>query len=168
MSQELEKGISDLINERVENEFKKIESDARARVETQMNGLEKYEKEAREKLEERLKLVEERVARDVRTKVFSVALTIVVVAAGTMLVGSFAATREVNNSVIALQDRVLGAQTTIAKSNEALNTLRDKMEEAARQLTTTTKQLDDVKSQLEKARVEYVSLVKGAKAVPQK
>jgi hypothetical protein len=146
MNQDLDKGISGLINDRVENEFKKIEADARNRVESRIAGLEKYEKDSRDQIDERLKGVEERVTRDVRTRVFSVALMVVVIAAGAMLAGSFAATRDVNNAVIALQDRVLGAQATVQKSTEALNTVKDQMEVSKRQLETIKGQLDDAKT----------------------
>ena len=64
------------------------------------------------------------------------------------LVGSFAATREVNNAVIALQGRVLGAQESIEKSTQTLNTQKDQMEEAERKLVTVTKHLEEVKIQL--------------------
>jgi hypothetical protein len=171
MAEELNKAISDLVNQRVEEEFKKIERDAKQRVEAQMANLEMFERDSRERLQSRLQDIEERVTRDVRTKVFSIALTIVVLAAGAMLVGSFAATRDVNNSVIGLQDRVIAAQATIQKSQTELNTQKDQMAEATRQATAATKDLQDARvrlkdttDQFEKVRKEYDALAKAVKA----
>jgi hypothetical protein len=167
--------ITSAIQQRVDDEFKKIEQDARTPVEERMTAFEKFEKESRERFEERLRRVEERVTRDVRTKVFSVASSVVIVAAGVMLVGSFAATREVNNSVIALQKDIIAAQTAIKSSSDSLLEQKGKVADAQAQLRATIselgdarKQLDAVTSGLEKARVTYESLSRETRALQQK
>ncbi len=167
--------ITSAIQQRVDAEFEKIEEGARTRVENRMTAFDKFEKESREKFEERLRGVEERVTRDVRTKVFSVALTVVIVAAGAMLVGSFAATREVNNSVIALQKDIIAAQTAIKSSSDSLLEQKGKLADAQAQLRATTSDLSDAREQLkavtgglEKARAAYESLSRETKALQQK
>jgi chromosome segregation ATPase len=123
-------------------------------------------------MDQRLKEVEERVTRDVRTRVFSVALTPVVVAAGAMLLGSFAATRDVNNSVIGLQKDIIAAQTTIQNSSKDVIEHTKKLADAQVELTRANSASSDARSkletttsQLDKARADYDELAKAMRTV---
>ena len=106
---------------RVQNDFEKMNAGTQAALNEKMEDVSNLIRNSRERIDQVMKDVEERVTRDVRTKVFGIALTIVVAAAGTMLVGSFAATRDVNNSVIALQKDIISAQTSIRESQSKLD-----------------------------------------------
>lgn len=119
-----------------------------ARVRAAIGSLAEYEKDALSTLRERAEQVEERVTRDVRTRVFAVAALVVVVAAGTLLAGSFASTREVNASVIALQKDIISAQTTVRSAADALIEQKARLAEAQATLTTVTSQLQDARQQL--------------------
>ena len=144
---------------------------ARLQVAQQIDKLKDFEVSARRDLEQRLRDMEDRVTRDVRTKAFGLALTVVLVAAGGTILGSITAAREVNTSVMNLQDRIIGAQTTIQNSQNELNAEKDQMAESKRQLANVTKDIADAKAQLnettkqlETARAEYAGLVKSARA----
>jgi hypothetical protein len=163
--------ITSAVQERVDAGFRKIEEEARNRVGKRMAAFDTFEEEARKSFEERLRGVEDRVTRDVRTKVFSVALTVVVVAAGAMLVGSLGATREVNSSVIALQKDIISAQTAIKSSSDSLLEQKSKLADAQAQLRVAVGELNDVReqfrgtrSQLDKARAEFDVLSRELKA----
>lgn len=184
--------ISDILNKRVEADFKKLDTEAKETIRQRLADLETYEREKRAEMERSLRELGERLTRDTRTQIFSIALGVVSVAAGAMLFGSFASTREVNSSVIALQKDIISAQTTIKASNDALaeqkskvdSTLkvtndalidqRSKLADAQTTLKTTTDELaaarqhlEKTNTDLEKARVEYENLSKAITNIPQ-
>src|ERR1700736_5009814 len=74
----------------------------------------------RTETEQRLRVAEERLTRDIRTKVFLFSLVAVMSAVGAMLIGSFVVTRDVNSSVIALQRDLIAAQTALKTASDAL------------------------------------------------
>jgi chromosome segregation ATPase len=159
--------ISKIISDRVESEFKDIKKEALDRFEEKSRELERFTNDLRYGMEQRLKDVEERVTRDVRTRVFSLALSVVIAAAGAMLLGSFTATRDVNNSVIALQKDIISAQTTIKTASDALIDHTKKLAEAQAELTRANgasaearTKLETTISQLEKVRGDYDRLTK--------
>ena len=72
----------------------------------------------RTEAEQRLREAEERLTRDMRMKLFSFSLAAVMSAVGAMLIGSYAVTRDVNHSVIALQKDIIAAQTAFFSRTE--------------------------------------------------
>jgi predicted nucleic acid-binding Zn-ribbon protein len=150
-----DEAMGSLIKQKLDDEFKKITKRTTEFFEERTQEIEKYERELRGKTENRLKDVEDKVTRDVRTRVFSIALTVVIVAAGAMLVGSFAATREVNNSVISLQNTIIATQNAIKDADKALTEQAKKLSDASNALTLKTTELDSAKSKLEDATREF-------------
>ncbi len=149
------------ISREIESNFYEMNRSFRARIDDSLAALNAYEKAAIEKIDVRTREVEERVTRDVRTRVFAIATTVVVLAAGAMLVGSFSATREVNNSVIGLQKDIIAAQTSIRTSSDALLEQKARLAEAQVQLKAAMADLVETKetlrtsnAQLEKARAQ--------------
>ena len=148
-------------------EFAKFKEEKRAGFDIQSREFEKYTRELRTETEQRLKEAEERLTRDSRAKVFSISFAVVVSAIGAMLIGSFATTRDVNNSVIALQKDVIAAQTALKTASEALVEQRQKLANAEAELILATSKSTDARSTLEattplldKARGEYEGLAK--------
>lgn len=152
--------LSKAVIERVESDLEKVKRDALERFDIKM-------KELRDETEARLKLLEERMSRDVRITMFSIGLAVVATAASVMLLGSFTATRDVNNSVIALQRDIITAQTTIKASSDGLNESAKKLADAQAELTKVSgassdarTRLDTTTQQLDKARGDYNDLAK--------
>jgi cell division protein FtsL len=121
----------------------------------------------RTETEQRLKEAEERLTRDIRTKVFLFSLVAVISAVGAMLIGSFLVTRDVNNSVIALQRDIIAAQTALKTASDALVEQRQKLANAEADLVLATGKSTDARSKLEatsslldKSRGEYEGLIK--------
>jgi hypothetical protein len=88
-------------------------------------------------------------------------------AVGAMLIGSYAVTRDVNHSVIALQTDIIAAQTALKTANDALVEQRQKLANAEADLILATSKSTDSRSKLEattalldKARGEYEELTK--------
>jgi hypothetical protein len=84
-----------------------------------------------------------------------------------MLIGSFAATRDVNNSVIALQKDIIAAQTALKTASDALVAQRQKLAHAEADLILATSKSTDARSKLEattslldKAQGQYEKLTK--------
>jgi predicted nucleic acid-binding Zn-ribbon protein len=80
-----------------------------------------------------------------------------------MLIVSFAATRDVNNSVIALQKDIIAAQTSIKAASDVLVEQKQKLTEfalATRTLTNARSKLEAATSRLDKARGDYEGLTK--------
>jgi len=134
------------------------------RVRTEFAEL-KEQKQA--KFEQRLREAEERLIRDIRTKVFLFSLVAVMSAVGAMLIGSFVVTRDVNNSVIALQRDIIAAQTALKTASDALVEQRQKLANAEADLVLATSKSTDARSKLEattplldRARSEYEGLTK--------
>ena len=166
--------VAGAINKRVEAEFVKLQTQSKEFFDKREQDISKYDRELRDRTEERLRVVEDRVTRDVRTRIFSLVLAVVVAAAGVMLAGSFAATREVNNSVISLQNTIIATQNTIKGADKALAEQSKKLAEASISLTIkaaeleaasgrlreVTKQLEDTRKELAKARTDYERLSK--------
>jgi hypothetical protein len=112
---------------------------------------------------------EERLTRDIRTKIFSFSLAVVMSAVGAMLIGSFAVTRDVNHSVIALQNDIIAAQTALKTASDALVEQRQKLANAEADLILATSKSTDARSKLQataplldKARGEYEGLSNAA------
>jgi chromosome segregation ATPase len=121
----------------------------------------------RTETEQRLRVAEERLTRDIRTKVFLFSLVAVMSAIGAMLIGSFVVTRDVNSSVIALQRDLIAAQTALKTASDALVEQRQKLANAEADLVLATSKSTDARSKLEattplldKARGEYEGLTK--------
>jgi hypothetical protein len=136
------------------------------RVRTEFAEL-KEQKQA--KFEQRLREAEERLIRDIRTKVFLFSLVAVMSAVGAMLIGSFVVTRDVNNSVIALQRDIIAAQTALKTASDALVGQRQKLANAEADLVLATSKSTDARSKLEattplldKARGEYEGLTRAS------
>jgi hypothetical protein len=136
------------------------------RVRTEFAEL-KEQKQA--KFEQRLREAEERLIRDIRTKVFLFSLVAVMSAVGAMLIGSFVVTRDVNNSVIALQRDIIAAQTALKTASDALVEQRQKLANAEADLVLATSKSTDARSKLEattplldKARGEYEGLTRAS------
>src|SRR5262249_48633309 len=68
--------------------------------------------------------------RDIRTKIFLLSLAAVMGAAGATLIGSFFLTRDVNHSVIALQNDIIATQTALKTASDALVEQRQKLANA--------------------------------------
>jgi septal ring factor EnvC (AmiA/AmiB activator) len=156
--------LSKAVIERIEGDLEKVKRDALERFDYSMKDL-------RDRTEARLKRLEERMSRDVRTTMFSIGLAVVATAASVMLLGSFTATRDVNNSVIALQKDIIAAQTTIKASSDGLNDSAKKLADAQAELAKVSNassearsKLDTTTTQLDKARGEYNELVKAVAA----
>jgi peptidoglycan hydrolase CwlO-like protein len=86
-----------------------------------------------------------------------------------MLIVSFAATRDVNNSVIALQKDIIAAQTSIKAASDVLVEQKQKLANAGaefafatRTLTNPRSKLKAATSRLDKARGDYEGLTKAA------
>ena len=84
-----------------------------------------------------------------------------------MLIVSFAATRDVNNSVIALQKDIIAAQTSIKAASDVLVEQKQKLANAGaefayatRTLTNARSKLKAATSRLDKARGDYEGLTK--------
>jgi chromosome segregation ATPase len=167
MQGESDKEVSKVGAAMVGTEFTKFKEDKQARFNVQSREFEEYTWKLRTETEQRLREAEERLARDIRTKVFSFCFAAVVSAIGAMLIGSFAATREVNNSVIALQKDVIAAQTALKTASDALVEQRQKLANAEADLILATNKSTDARSKLEatvplldKGRGEYEGLTK--------
>ena len=148
-------------------EFTKLNEEKRARFNIQSREFEKVTLDLRIEMEQRLREAEERINRDICTKVFSFSLAAVMCAVGVMLIGSFVATRDVNNSVIALQKDIIAAQTALKTASDALVEQRQKLAHAEADLILATSKSNDARSkleattpQLDKARGEYEGLAK--------
>lgn len=138
----------DAYESKVRSQIEATSQDMTTRVRTAIDSLAEYEASALSTLRERAEQVEERVTRDVRTRIFAVAALVVAIAAGTLLVGSFASTREVNASVIALQKDIISAQTTVRSAADALIEQKTRLAEAQATLNTVTSELQDARQQL--------------------
>jgi hypothetical protein len=168
----MEVDISKLIGDHFSEKIRLLEDDAKKKVDDRLVQFDEHEREARDKFDSRMRALEERLTGDVRSRVFQIALAVVGIAAATMLLGSFAATKEVNNSVIALQKDLIAAQTTIRTADKEL---RDQMQVMATATAAlTAKQADlgaaeakyrDEASRLADLKRQYEDLLKGAKAV---
>jgi hypothetical protein len=130
MQGELDKEVSKVGAAKVGTEFAKFKEEKQARFDVQSREFEKYTWELRTETEQRLRGAEERLTRDIRTKVFSLSLAVVMSAVGAMLIGSFAITRDVNHSVIALQNDIIAAQTALKTASDALVEQRQKLANA--------------------------------------
>src|SRR5262245_7083389 len=108
-------------------ELTKFKRDKQLGFGSQSGDLEKYASELLSDTEERLKEVEARLTREYRAKIFPLSAAVVVSAAGAILIGSFAATRDVSNSIIALQKDVIAAQTALKTASDALIEQRQKL-----------------------------------------
>jgi chromosome segregation ATPase len=135
----------------------------------QSREFEKYTWALRTEIEQRLREAEERLTRDIRTKVFLFSLVAVMSAVGAMLIGSFVVTRDVNNSVIALQRDIIAAQTALKTASDALVEQRQKLANAEADLVLAISKSTDARSKLEattplldKARGEYEGLTKAS------
>src|ERR1700736_1590690 len=73
----------------------KFKEEKQARFDDQRREFEKYTWDLRTETEQRLREAEERLTRDIRAKVFSLSLAVVMSAVGAMLIGGFAVTRDV-------------------------------------------------------------------------
>ena len=167
MQEEMDKEVSKVGAATVETEFTKLKDEKRARFNIQGREFEKYTLDLRTEMEQRLREAEERLNRDIRTKIFSFSLAAVMCAVGAMLIGSFVATRDVNNSVISLQKDIIAAQTTLRTANDALVEQREKLANAEADLVLATSKSIDARSkleattpQLDKARGDYEKLTK--------
>lgn len=163
--------LAKLIGDRIETQFTTLEESAKKRVEERMNELDKFEHESRDRMEDRLRTLEDHLSRSLTTKIFTIALSVVVLAAGVMLVGTATATREVNSSVIALQKDLISAQTVIRASDESLRKQAEELSKATAsltakngELTAASEQLKEERARLEKARTDYEALTKANKA----
>ena len=87
MQGDSDKEISKVSAAGVGTEFAKLKEQAQARSEIQSRDL-KYAWELRTWMEEHLKGAEERLTREIRTKVFLLSLGVVMIAVGAMLIGS--------------------------------------------------------------------------------
>src|ERR1700730_8645268 len=148
-------------------EFTKFKEEKQAKFDIQSREFEQYTRELRTEAEQRLREAEERLSRDIRTKVFSLSLAIVMSAVGAMLISSFAATRDVNNSVIALQKDIIAAQTALTTASDALVEQRQKLANAEADLILATSKSTDARSKLEattqllvRARGDYEGVTK--------
>ena len=165
--------VAGMIQARVEQEFEKLEKQAKEFFDTRQKEISSRDRTLREESEARLKEVEDNAVRDVRTRVFPVVLLVVVSAAGAMLIGSFAALREVNNQVISLQNSIISTQITIKDADKALAEQTKKLSEADAALTAKTatldasnrglqeakSQLDGVRGELDRVRENYNTLI---------
>jgi hypothetical protein len=102
----------------VGTEFTKFKEEKQGRFDVQSREFEKYTWKLRTEAEQRLREAEERLTRDIRMKLFSFSLAAVMSAVGAMLIGSYAVTRDVNHSVIALQKDIIAAQTAFFSRTE--------------------------------------------------
>jgi predicted nucleic acid-binding Zn-ribbon protein len=149
---------------RTGTEFTKFREEKRASFDIQSREFEKYTWELRTKMEQRLGEAEERLTRDIR---ISLSLGAVMSAVGAMLIASFFVTRDVNNSVIALQKDIIAAQTALKTASDALIEQRQKLANAEADFTLATGKSTEARSKLEaitplldKARGEYEGLAK--------
>ncbi|MET0970264.1 MAG: hypothetical protein ABWY18_13770, partial [Tardiphaga sp.] len=152
-----------------EAEFEKVRLSAQTFLDAKTMQIEAFYRDLQRGTEDRMRSIEDRVTRDVRTRIFSIALSIVVAAAGAMLLGSLAATRDVNSSVIALQNTIIATQGTIKdadkalgeqarKMNDASNTLilkNSELEIASKNLAEATTKFNKLSEQLDRAREDY-------------
>jgi len=152
---------------RVRTEFATLKEEKQAGCNIQSREFEKYTWALRTETEQRLKEAEERLTRDIRSKVFLFSLLAVMSAVGVMLIGSFVVTRDVNNSVIALQRDIIAAQTALKTASDALVEQRQKLANAEADLVLATGKSTDARSKLEatsslldKSRGEYEGLIK--------
>ena len=167
MQRESDKEVSKVGAAMVGTEFTKFKEEKQARFNVQSREFEEYTWKLRTETEQRLREAEERLTRDIRTKVFSFSLAVVMSAVGAMLIGGFAVTRDVNNSVIALQKDIIAAQTALKTASDALVEQRQKLANAETDLILATSKSIDARSKLEattplldKARGEYEGLTK--------
>jgi len=177
MEGELDKEVSKVGATRVGTELRRrsradkrratLEEEKQAGFEIQSREFEKYTWSLRTETDQRLRDAEERLTRDIRTKVFLFSLVAVMSAVGAMLIGSFVVTRDVNNSVIALQRDIIAAQTALKTASDALVKQRQKLANAEADLVLAISKSTDARSKLEattpmldKARGEYEGLTK--------
>jgi cell division protein FtsL len=167
MQEKLDKEVSKVGAAMVGTEFTKFKEEKQARFDIQSREFEKYTRELGTETEQRLREAEDRLSRDIRTKFFSLSLAVVISAVGAMVIGSFTATRDVNNSVIALQKDIIAAQTALKTASDALVEQRQKLANAEADLVLATSKSIDARSKLEattplldKARGEYEGLTK--------
>jgi capsule polysaccharide export protein KpsE/RkpR len=167
MQRESDKEVSKVGAAMVGTEFTKFKEEKQARFNVQSREFEEYTWKLRTETEQRLREAEERLTRDIRTKVFSFSLAVVMSAVGAMLIGGFAVTRDVNNSVIALQKDIIAAQTALKTASDALVEQRQKLANAEADLILATSKSTDARSKLEattsllvRARAEYDGLTK--------
>ncbi len=88
--------------------------------------------------------LEEKVTKDVERRVNRMALAVVAIVGGVVVSAGFAAMRDINNSVISLQDNIINAQKTIQEAN-------DKINEADKRIEAKNKDLDAAKEKLDRA-----------------
>ena len=169
MHGELDKEVSKVGATRVKTGFATLKEEKQAGFDIQSREFEKYAWELRTETEQRLREAEERLTRDIRAKIFLFSLLAVMSAVGAMLIGSFVVTRDVNNSVIALQRDIIAAQTALKTASDALVEQRQKLADAEADLVLATSKSTDARSKLEattplldKARVEYEGLTKAS------
>ncbi len=162
-----DKEVSKVGATRVRTEFATLKEEKQAGFDIQSREFEKYTWALRTETEQRLKEAEARLTRDIRSKVFLFSLLAVISAVGVMLIGSFVVTRDVNNSVIALQRDIIAAQTALKTASDALVEQRQKLANAEADLVLATGKSTDARSKLEataplldKARGEYEGLTK--------
>src|SRR6202045_2398708 len=172
MQGELDKEVAKVGAAMVGTKFKE---EKQAMFDDQRREFEKYTWELRTETEQRLREAEKRLTRDIRTKVFSLSLAVVMSAVGVMLIGGFAVTRDVNNSVIALQRDIIAAQTALKTASDALVEQRQKLASAETDLILATSKSTDARSKLEattpmldKARGEYEGLTKANSKRPRR
>jgi chromosome segregation ATPase len=169
MQGESDKEVSKVGATRVGTEFPTLKEEKQAGFGIRSREFEKYTWALRTETEQRLKEAEERLTRDIRTKVFLFSLVAVMSAVGAMLIGSFVVTRDVNNSVIALQRDIIAAQTALKTASDTLVEQRQKLANAEADLVLAISKSTDARSKLEattplldKARGEYEKLTKAS------
>jgi chromosome segregation ATPase len=160
----------------LEGQLKKMENNATALIIEQQQKVEgkyaafkeKAEKELEERKEKAFASMEENVTKNVRNKVLALAIAVVSLAALAMIGSGYTAMREVNQSILTLQEKMIAAQDTIQKSNDAFAEHKDRLVDANTSIKAATNDLNAVREQLEKARTEYNELAKATRELQQK
>jgi len=130
MQGELDKEVSKAGGAMAGTELASVKRERQPAFAIQNGEMEKYASQLRSDAERRLNEAEARLTREYRAKIFPLSFAIVVSAAGAILIGSFAATRDVSNTVIALQKDVIAAQTALKAASDDLVEQRQTLADA--------------------------------------
>jgi uncharacterized protein involved in exopolysaccharide biosynthesis len=134
-------------------EAKIVDSQQRDAINKLIDETTQYQRVQREKIDQKLESIEEKVAKDFRGRLLAVIATVVTIAGGAAIASFQTVSHEVNGALREVNSDVRQLQTSTIAA-------RDRIEKSSSDLVTSTTNIKDANSQLEKATVKYEGLSK--------
>jgi chromosome segregation ATPase len=149
------------------NNFKVFEKESRDHIAELTRSVSEYQREQRDRIEEKFDNIETRISSDFKTRLYAVIGTVVLIAGGGAI-ASFqtlsheisAQVREVNSDVMQLQTATIAAKDRIEKSTDTLSELTSKLKGIGVELEHAHSDYNTTMAQLNAARAEYDNIVK--------